>query len=79
MNKTTTAIIVGTLVLTLGATVFIVKKVLGTNIKDSDFYIGEPTPPNLVVIRPTHFARREPQIGSTASFKNASGKIVTYM
>lgn len=78
MRKTKVAITTGVVILILAATALIWKRFSTPQLKDSDFFVGEKSPPNLVVIRPTHFAHRNAQIGGT-SFKNAAGKEVRYI
>ena len=57
---------------------FVWKTCFTRQLKDSDFNLGEKSPPNLTVIRPTHFAHQNTQRGG-AGFKNAAGKYVFYI
>ena len=80
-TKAKTAIAIGVAaVLATGTTTVVIKEVATPALKDSDFLgVGSTSPPNLAVIRPTHFEQQDKQFLITASFKNASGKELTYM
>jgi uncharacterized protein (TIGR03435 family) len=78
--KTKVAITTGAVILILAATALMWKMFSTPPLKHSDFFLGDKSPPNLVVIRPTHFIRPEDQMGdSSAQFKNAAGKEVKYI
>jgi hypothetical protein len=77
-QKTKAAIATGVVILLLVATALIWRKYSTPPLKDSDFFVGDKSPPNLVVIRPTHFVHQDTQREGTA-FKNAAGKYVRYI
>jgi len=62
----------------MAVTAFVWKFSHAPQLKDSDFFVGDKSPPNLVIIRLTHFAHQDTQREGT-SFKNAAGKYVSYI
>ncbi len=77
-QKTKVPIVTGVVILLLVAAVLIWRKHSIPPLKDSDFFVGDKSPPNLVVIRPTHFAHQDTQRNGTV-FKNAAGRNVSYI
>jgi hypothetical protein len=66
------AIAIGALIFLAGM-MLIWQKYLAPHLEDMDFFPGREVPPNLVVIRPTHFPNIEPQQNHLYNYQTEAG------